>query len=109
MERCATHDPLWVCAWNKNSKPEADDEMRTCLITGIEMLDWLKRHPDWFMVGEWDEARYANPVRITDAGRAALADREKYDMEPVYGGMVEPGWQAIPLPRKVATQRDSSR
>ena len=51
---------------------------------------------------EYDEKRDAWPFRLTDAGRAALQDRDRYDMEPVYGGMVEPGWTATPSPKAAA-------
>ena len=53
-------------------------------------------HPDWFVVGAWDDARYAQPVHLTEAGRLALTQRARYDLEPVRGGLVEPGWEAIP-------------
>lgn len=96
MERCAEHDPLWYCVWNKTRQPELPDEWRDALVNGMELLDWVNRHPDWFVVGEWDDDRYARPYRLTAAGHAALADRALYDMEPVYGGLVEPGWQCIP-------------
>ncbi len=54
---------------------------------------------DWWVIGDWSDQRYAAPVSLTDAGRAALANREQYDLEPVTGGLVEPGWQATPAPR----------
>lgn len=97
MERIAEHGTLWFCVWNKYRKPEAEDEMRCGLIDGLEKLEWVRAHPDWFMEGEWSEARYAFPIRLTDAGRTALTERELYDMEPVQGGLVEPGWIAVPL------------
>lgn len=102
MERAAEHNPLWFCVWNKNRRPTLADEQRHGLIDGMEMLAWTDRHPDWFIKGEWSDERYAFPLYLTDAGRVALAEREKYDMEPVYGGMVEPGWQAIPYPKAAA-------
>lgn len=99
MERCAEHNPLWFCIWNKERRPTLADEQRHGLIDGMEILEWTDRHPDWFVMGEWSDERYAMPICLTDAGRAALTEREKYDMEPVYGGLVEPGYQVIPLPR----------
>lgn len=96
--RCNNHSPLWFCVWNKARRPEEADEWRDCLITGLEIQEWIERHSDWFKVGDWDEARYARPVWITPAGQQALIERAKYDMEPVFGGLVEPGWQCIPLP-----------
>lgn len=77
-------------------------EFRFDLLGFMETFSWFDRaHPDWFTVDEadWDEERQTHLYRLTDAGRAALADRERYDMEPVEGGLVEPGWQTVPLPR----------
>ncbi len=101
-DRVAKLGTLWVCWWNKNrhhdhTKPLPDDLMVCGLIDGLELLEWLTSHPDWWEIGKWSDERYAAPVSLTDAGRAALAEREKYDLEPVTGGLVEPGWQAIPL------------
>jgi len=96
MERAAEHDPLWFCVWNKTGQPELEDEWRDGLISGMEIMDWVRRHTDWFCIGGWSDQRYARPFRLTDAGRAALANRDVYDMEPVFGGLVEPGWQCVP-------------
>lgn len=95
MERAATHNPLWFCVWNKTGQPELEDEWRDGLITGLELMGWMSRHRQWFIVGRWSEKRYARSIRLTQAGRRALKSRAA-DMEPVYGGMVEPGWQCIP-------------
>ena len=77
---------------------EAPDDLMACgLIDGMEMMHWLNAHPEWITIGEWSEERCAFPVYITDRGLDALANREQYDMEPVEGGLVEPGWKAIPL------------
>ena len=107
LERMKEHDPLWCCWWDKKGKydtrhyggvePPPDVEVFG-LIDAMEFGNWMRRHPDWIEHGEWSDERYAEPVRITDAGREALRNRHLYDMEPVEGGMVEPGWQAIPLP-----------
>ena len=100
LERIAEHDPLYICWWNKNGRHKKDnrpDDLLVCgLIDGSELAQWLRDHPDWTIVGEWSDERYAAPVWITDAGREALANRHLYDMEPVYWGLVEPGWQTIP-------------
>lgn len=104
-EKVEKHGTLWFCWWNKNRRhrePHPDDLWVDGLITGMEILDWLKRHEDWWVIGEWDDDHYAAPVQLTAAGRTALAEREKYDMEPVYGGMVEPGWTCIPAERASA-------
>ena len=67
------------------------------LIDGSELAQWLRSHPDWTEVGEWSDERYAVPIYITEAGREALDNRKQYDLEPVVYGMVELGWQAVPL------------
>ena len=101
LERIAEHNPLWICWWDKNRRHakhdrRPDDLIVHGLITGMELAQWLRSHQDWTVVGEWSDERYAAPVWITDTGRHALANREHYDMEPVLGGMVEPGWQCVP-------------
>lgn len=96
MERVAEHGTLWFCNWNKNHMPQLADEDRYCLMSGLTITSWTNAHPDWFVFGDWDAKRYAFPVQLTDAGRAALADRGRWDMEPVEGGLVEPGWRAVP-------------
>ena len=103
MECIAEHRVLWFCIWNKKGLPQALDEWRDGLITGMEIQDWIDRHRKWFLVGPWNDERYARRVQLTKEGNQALAVREKYDMEPVFGGMVEPGWMAIPS-LKVETQ-----
>ncbi len=97
MERIAEHGTLWFCVWNKRGLPEQADEWRSCLVSGMELQDWMQTHATWFVCGEWSDDRYAAPVQLTDAGREALKHRDAYDMESVNGGLVEPGWQAIPL------------
>ena len=106
LERIAEHDPLWICWWDKRGhhrdrrgrEPAPDVEVFG-LIDGMEFLNWLNDHPDWTVIGEWSAERYAAPVTLTAAGRAALDDRAPYDLEPVRGGLVEPGWKAIPFPK----------
>ena len=68
------------------------------LVDGVQFLSWAKGH-GFIECGEWSEAKYAQAVTVTDAGRAALADRSAFDMEPVEGGLVEPGWVAVPAER----------
>lgn len=99
MERCQTHHPLWWCIWNKIRRPELADEWRSGLIDGMELLSWIEDHRAWFRVGRWNAERYARPVSLKPAGREALQHRELYDMEPVKGGLVEPGFECIPWPR----------
>lgn len=98
MERVALHAPLWFCAWNKERRPTSPDEMRSGLLTGMALLRWQQAHADWFVIGAWDALRDAEPIWLTPLGHQALQDRARYDMEPVEGGLIEPGWVAIPLP-----------
>lgn len=103
-ERVAARGTLWVCWWNKNRhhQPPHPDDLEICgLIDGMELLEWLGSHPSWWAVGPRSEARYAAPVSITAAGRQALQNRSLYDREPVTGGLVEPGWQAVPADREM--------
>jgi len=103
LERAAALGTVWICLWNKERRPTAADEFRFSLIGGMETWSWFSNaHPDWFSCGDWSAERYAFPATITDAGRAALADRAAHDLEPVEGGLVEPGWQAVPLPPEEA-------
>ena len=104
LELIAQHDPLYICWWNKDryhdrtGTPLPEDLLVHGLIDGLELAAWLRKHPDWTDMGEWSDERHAVPVWITGAGRKALANRHLYDMEPVEGGLVEPGWTAVPTP-----------
>ena len=101
LELIAEHNPLYICWWNKDRHHDRDtappDLLICSLITGSSIAGWLRAHLDWVTVGDWDDRRYAAPAWITDAGREALANRHLYDMEPVQGGMIEPGWICTPL------------
>jgi hypothetical protein len=103
MEKMQKFDTIWFCVWNKRRLPEAPDEIRCGLIDGMELLSWTDTHSDWFEKGEWNDERYAMPIKLTDAGRDALNNRALYDMEPVHGGLVEPGFIVIPLPISTAS------
>lgn len=72
------------------------------LIGCNELFHWLDSHKDWWKRGRWSEKRCARSIRITEAGRTALHNRELYDAEPIYGGMVEPGYMVTPWPRRKA-------
>lgn len=98
MARAVEIGTIWVCWWDKEQRHRSPaSDVKVCgLIDGMEFLGWLHSHEDWWTIGEWSDARYAAPVSITDAGRAAYGERARYDMEPVTGGLVEPGWSAIP-------------
>lgn len=111
LERIADCDPLYICWWDKagrhRDRDRRPEDLKVCgLIDGMELLQWLNAHPDWREIGEWSDERYAAPVWITEAGRAALANREPYDREPVVGGLVEPGWQTIPAPPDTGSDAD---
>jgi hypothetical protein len=99
MERAAKHDPLWFCIWNKRKLDSKEDELRCCLMSGMDRQAWIDAHPDWFEVGEWSDERYAVPIRLTDVGRKALTEREKYDDEDHHGGLAEPGYVVKPTPK----------
>ncbi len=77
-----------------------DDVFVFGLIGSNEFLHWLGGHKDWWKRGRWSEKRCARSIRITDSGRKSLANRALYDMEPIFGGMVEPGYVVTPWPRK---------
>ena len=109
MEKVDRLGTAWCCWWDKAGRfsrfdfetgrpvdTSPDDVIVLSLIGSMEFFEWTRVHPDWWQIGEWSDERYAAPVSLTDAGREALANRHLYDMEPVTGGMVEPGWQAIP-------------
>ena len=98
MERMEERGTLWICPWNKRRLPTQADEFRDGLLGWMEKGTWFEKHADWFLIGEWNEDRDARPYQLTNAGREALNNRELYDMEPVEGGMVNPGWQATPIP-----------
>lgn len=72
------------------------------LIGSNELFGWLAAHKDWWKRGRWSEKRCARSIRITEAGRKALMNRMLYDMEPIHGGMVEPGYIVTPWPQKKA-------
>lgn len=98
MERCVEHGTLWFCVYNKDRWPEKLDELRCDLITGLEIQYWFEvQHPDWFIVGDWNRKRYARPITLTAAGASALRERSAHDSDPVFGGLVSPGWMAYPL------------
>ena len=100
LQMIADHNPLHICWWDKNrrhDKKDRPENLHVCgLIDGMELATWLRSHPDWTQADEWSDEECAHPFYITDAGREALLNRDQFDMEPVIGGMVEPGWQAVP-------------
>ena len=67
-------------------------------MSGMDILTWMRSHRDWFRKGKWSDERYALPVRLTRLGKEALFNRAPYDMEPIYGGLAEPGYVVTPWP-----------
>lgn len=106
MQQVADQGTIWLCWWNKNrhhDRESAPEDLVICgLIDGMELLGWMKSHKDWWVIGSWSDERYAAPVSLTPAGHEALASRALYDLEPVNGGLVEPGWTCVPAEREAA-------
>ncbi len=101
MERVAREGIVWICPWDKYGRHKNGDGVYVFgLIGSNEFYHWLSSHKDWWIRGRWSEKRCARSIRITEAGRKALVNREQYDMEPIFGGMVEPGYVVTPWPRK---------
>ncbi len=100
LERVAREGIVWMCPWDKYGRHGTDGVYVFGLLGSTELFCWLNSHKDWWKRGRWSEKRCARSIRITDAGRAALANREQYDMEDVTGGLVEPGWVARPAKPK---------
>lgn len=102
MERAAREGIVWVCPWDKYHRHKDDGVYVFGLIGANEFLHWLDSHENWWKKGRWSEKRCARSIRITQAGRRALSNRDTYDMEEIYGGMVEPGYVVRPWPRRRA-------
>jgi hypothetical protein len=99
MERVAREGIVWMCPWDKYGRHKNGDGVYVFgLIGSNEFYHWLHSHKDWWKHGRWSEKRCARSIRITDAGRDALANRARYDMEEIFGGMVEPGYVVRPWP-----------
>ena len=97
MERVAREGIVWMCPWDKYGRHKNGDGVYVFGLLGSnEFYHWLDSHKDWWIRGRWSEKRCARSIRITDAGRKALKNREKYDMELIFGGMVEPGYVVMP-------------
>lgn len=102
-----------ICPWDKkrvwrngqgyHHLDPIPGEFRFSLLSFMETFSWFDMdHPDWFTTddADWDEERQTHLYRLTDAGRRALEERDRHDMEPVKGGLVEPGWQCVPIPKE---------
>jgi hypothetical protein len=101
------HGTVWFCWWDKDRRHADASTHRanlyvTGLITGVDLLDWMNRHEDWWQIGEWCDSQYAAPVQLTEVGKVAIQNRHLYDMEPVYWGLADPGHCAIPAEQVTA-------
>lgn len=97
MERVVREGIVWMCPWDKHERHKDGDGVYVFGLLGSgEFYHWLDSHKDWWNRGRWSEKRCASSIRITEAGRKALENRGSYDMEPIYGGIVEPGYVVIP-------------
>jgi hypothetical protein len=84
-----------VCLWNKYHHKEARNEKRFCLMSGMDLMEFVRQHRSWFGYGAYDRARNTFPIWLTPAGRDAL--RTKADRpQLLLGGLVEPGYEVIP-------------
>lgn len=101
MERVAREGIVWMCPWDKYGRHKDGDRVYVFGLLGSnEFYHWLDSHKDWWKRGRWSEKRCARSIQITDSGRVALENRNLYDMEQIYGGMVEPGYRVTPWPTK---------
>jgi hypothetical protein len=96
MAKLARFGVVHVCTWNKARRKEGRNEMRCGLLDWFEYAAFIRAHRAWFGQGPWDTRRDTFPMWLTPAGRQALATRPD-DSNPVFGGLVEPGYQCIPL------------
>lgn len=100
-ERVAREGKVWMCPWDKYKRHKNGDGVYVFGLLGSnELFHWLHSHKDWWKHGRWSEKRCARSIQITEAGRKALENRDLYDMEPISGGMAEPGYVVTPWPRK---------
>lgn len=84
-----SQDPFGTLA--NNLMPEDADQ-----IHGIELIAWIKRHKAWWEITRRASEPSSVRLRLTYAGRHALRNRGRYDMEPVEGGSIDDRWRCIP-------------
>src|ERR1700685_206434 len=96
VRRLARQGVVHFCVWNKYHHKEGRNEIRHGLIDGLEFFDFVRSHRPWFGRGAYDRRRNAFPMWLTPAGRIALKTRANRS-EMVHGGLVEPGYCAVPL------------
>ncbi len=96
IRRLARQGIVHVCLWNKYGHKEGRNEDRHGLIDGMELMEFVRQHRSWFGYGAHDRRRKTFPMWLTASGRHALrtrADRPQL----VLGGLVEPGYQVMPI------------
>ena len=99
MEKLRDNGGIWFCPWDKYGKhKDGKDGVEVDGLIGWGILDWVRKHRDWFKRGRWSDKRCAVRYRLTGAGLIALEHWQQYDMEDVEGGLVEPGWICTPTP-----------
>lgn len=97
MERLA-RAPVHVCLWNKYHKKERGNETMLCLMGGVYFMTWVREHRSWFGHGAYNPDRTTFLFWLTPAGRAAVRRRDpKHNNAVVNGGLVEPGYQVMPV------------
>lgn len=96
VRRLAREGIVHFCVWNKYHHKEQRNEARHGLIDGLEVLEFVRQHRPWFGSGAYDLKRNTRPMWLTARGRRALR-RQAGRPEMVYGGLVEPGYKAMPL------------
>lgn len=90
--------PIHVCLWNKYHKKERGNELMLCLISGVNFMSWVREHRTWFRMGPYNQERTTFMVWLTPVGRIAVKRRDKrHDNAVVNGGLVEPGYQVMPI------------
>jgi hypothetical protein len=100
MRRIARQGIVHYSPWNKNRLPTGRNEYRDGLIGGLEWWGWVKRHRTWFCWSAWDPQRQTYAFSLTRIGKKiARRPPRRFDLEPVYGGLVEPGYREDPILR----------
>lgn len=96
VRRLARQGIIHFCVWNKYHHKEQRNEARHGLIDGLEVLGFVRQHRSWFGSGAYDLKRNTRPMWLTARGRRALR-RQADRPEMIFGGLVEPGYKAMPL------------
>lgn len=98
MRRLARQGAVHVCLWNKRGLKERGSELMLSLMGGNDLMSWVAAHRSWFGYGAYNAGRTTFPFWLTPRGRIALRRRRRADdRAPIFGGMVQPGYQVIPF------------